>query len=158
MEILVFQNIKDSRADTHSRIFKSICCGDENPQHLPCLKCMKENSCEHQKEHKFWTKLLTTAADLVRDTIEQKELPRKVGDVLFHLGNLPAGMNDRAFIDFLKSQELINAHSINILAPLVVVVNILSKTGSYRVVVKESNKLPEVMSLQKLLKYYRVNV
>ena len=83
--------------------------------------------CEHQKEHKFWTKLLTTAADLVRDTIEQKELPRKVGDVLFHLGNLPAGMNDRAFIDFLKSQELINAHSINILAPLVVVVNILSR-------------------------------
>eukprot|EP00493_Phyllostaurus_siculus_P027066 UN27412 len=97
---------------------------------------MKENSCEHQKEHKFWTKLLTTAADLVRDTIEQKELPRKVGDVLFHLGNLPAGMNDRAFIDFLKSQELINAHSMNILAPLVVVVNILSKMGSYRVVVK----------------------
>ena len=67
-------------------------------------------------------------------------------------------MNDRAFIDFLKSQELINAHSINILAPLVVVVNILSKMGSYRVVVKESNKLPEVMSLQNLLKCYQVNV
>ena len=158
LEILVFQNIKDSRADTHSRIFKSICCGDENPQHLPCLKCMKENSCEHQKEHKFWTKLLTTAANLVRDPIEQQKFPRNFGDILLQLGNLPAGMNERAFINFLESQDLINAHSINILSPRVVVVNILSKNGSYRVVVKESNKLPEVMTLQKLLKCYRVNV
>ena len=154
----ICRGIKNSRADTHSQILKSICCGDENPQHLPCLKCMKKTSCEHQKEHKFWTKLLTTAANLVRDPLEQQKLPRKVGDVLFHLGNLPAGMNDRAFINFLESQDLINAHSINILAPRVVVVNILSKNGSYRVVVKESNKLPEVMTLQKLLKYYRVNV
>ena len=107
---------------------------------------------------KIWTKLLTTAANLVRYPLEQQKLPRKVGDVLFHLGNLPAGMNDRAFINFLESQDLINAHSINILAPRVVVVNILSKNGFYRVVVKESNKLPEVMTLQKLLKYYRVNV
>ena len=87
----ICQTIKDSRADTHSQILKSICCGDENPKHLPCLKCMKESSCEHQKEYKFWTKLLTTAADLVRDPIEQKELPRIVGDVLFHLGNSPPG-------------------------------------------------------------------
>ena len=143
----ICRGIKNSRADTHSQILKSICCGDENPQHLPCLKCMKKTSCEHQKEHKFWTKLLTTAANLVRDPLEQQKLPRKVEEVLFHLGNLPAGMNDRAFINFLQSQDLINAHSINILAPRVVVVNILSKNGSNRVVVKDSNKLPEVLSL-----------
>ena len=119
---------------------------------------MKKTSCHHQKEHKFWTKLLTTAANLVRDPIEQQKFPRNFGDILLQLGNLPAGMNERAFINFLESQDLINAHSINILSPRVVVVNILSKNGSYRVVVKESNKLPEVMTLQKLLKCYRVNV
>ena len=58
----------------------------------------EKGSCEHQKQHKFWTKLLTTAADLVRDPIEQQKLHRKVGDILFHLGNLSAGMNDRVFM------------------------------------------------------------
>ena len=78
---------------------------------------MKKSSCEHQKEHKLWTKALTITVYLVRDPIEQQKLHRKVRDVLFHLGNLPAGMDDCAFINFLESQELINVHSINILAP-----------------------------------------
>ena len=67
-------------------------------------------------------------------------------------------MQDKAFIAFLNDFDMINSDMILNLERFVVVIRLLKKRKSYRVVMRESNTFPPTMSFEELLTFYKIKV
>ena len=139
-----------------------ICCPSSGSfsliQTAPCPIYMKATHCGHVKEHTFWERLREVQTKLVPDPAITTSLDENLGQLLFHLGSFPGGMQDKAFIAFLNDFDMINSDMILNLERFVVVIRVLKKRKSYRVVMRESNTLPPAMSFEELLTFYKIKV
>ena len=78
----------------------------------PCPIYMKATHCGLVKEHSFWERLAEVKTRLVPDPAIATSLDEKLGELFFHLGSFPGGMEDKAFIALLKDFDMINSDTI----------------------------------------------
>ena len=111
------------------------------------------------REHTFWERLAEVQTKLVQDPIHViGSLDEDLGQLLFHLGSFPGGMEDKAFLEFLTDFDMIKFDTIAKLEKVVIVLKVLKKRKSYRVAMRESNTLPQAMTFKKLLAFYKMKV
>jgi len=91
----------------------------------------------------------TTKATLISDPSKDSVLDRRLGDLFFNIGLFPCGILDKDLIFLLKEQNLLGEQHIHILSRFIEVVQPMSGL-SYRVVMKQSNTLPQAMNLSDL--------
>ena len=73
---------------------------------------MKAIHCGLVKEHSFWERFAEVETRLVPNPAIATSLHENLGELLFHLGSFPGGMEDKAFIALLKDFDMINSDTI----------------------------------------------